>query len=58
MSKPNSIYMWDNVEKNIQRIESQIDLMNKTTNYMIPNIVPKKKILHSNHLILLENLCE
>ena len=29
MSKPESIYMWDNVDKTIQISESQIDLINK-----------------------------
>ena len=31
MSKPESIYMWDNVEKTIQIIESRIDLINRRT---------------------------
>ena len=31
MSKPESIYMWANVDKTIQIIESRIDLINKIT---------------------------
>ena len=31
MSKPRSIYMWENVEKIIQIIDSEIDLIYKTT---------------------------
>ena len=31
MSKPESIYMWDNVDKTIQIIDSRIDLINKRT---------------------------
>ena len=31
MSKLESIYMWDNVNNNIQRIESRIDIISKTT---------------------------
>ena len=31
MSEPQSIYMWENVDKTIQRIESQTDLISKTT---------------------------
>ena len=42
MNKPKSIYMWENVDKNIQRIESRIDLITKKIDYTIPNIVPKK----------------
>ena len=29
--KPQSIYMWENMDMIIQRIESQIDLISKTT---------------------------
>ena len=29
MSKPKSIYMWENVDNTIQRIESRIDLIKK-----------------------------
>ena len=36
MSKPESIYMWDNVDKTIQRIESQIDLINRRTDLYDP----------------------
>ena len=31
MGKPKSIYMWENVDKTIQRIESRIDLINRRT---------------------------
>ena len=31
MSKPESIYMWDDVDKTIQIIESQIELINRRT---------------------------
>ena len=31
MSKPKADYMWVNVDNNIQIIESQIDLINRTT---------------------------
>ena len=34
--KPESIYMWDNVDKTIQRIESQIDLINRRTDLYEP----------------------
>ena len=51
--------MWDNVEKTIQIIESQIDLISKTTDLYDPQIFPKTmKIFHSNILILLENFCQ
>ena len=33
MSKPPSIYMWENVDMIIQRIEPQIDLIKKTDLY-------------------------
>ena len=36
MSKPESIYMWDNVDKTIQIIESKIDLMNRRTDLYDP----------------------
>ena len=36
MSKPQSIYMWDNVEKTFQRIESRIVLVFKTINLYYP----------------------
>ena len=53
MGKTQSIYMWDNVDKTIQIIESRNDLIYKKLIYMIPNIVPKTmKIVHSNILIL------
>ena len=36
MSKLESIYMWKNVENNIQRIESRIDLINRRTDLYYP----------------------
>ena len=36
MSKPESIYMWDNVDKTIQIIESRIDLINRRTDLYEP----------------------
>ena len=36
MSKPESIYMWDNVDKTIQIIESRIDLINRRTDLYYP----------------------
>ena len=41
MSKPQSIYMWENVDKTIQRIESQIDLISKTTYFYDPQYISK-----------------
>ena len=59
MSKPESIYMWDNVVKNIQIIESQIELINRKTYLYDLNFFPKKMmVVHSNLLILLENFCQ
>ena len=37
MSKPNSIYVWDNVDNIIQRIESQIDFKSHTTDLFYSN---------------------
>ena len=57
MGKTQSIYMWDNVDKTIQIIESRNDLISKKQIYMIPNIFQKTmKIVHSNLLILSKNL--
>ena len=36
MSKPESIYMWYNVDKTIQIIESRIDLINRRTDLYDP----------------------
>ena len=41
ISKPESIHMWDNVDKTIQRIESWIDLINRRTDLYDPNFFPK-----------------
>ena len=41
MSKPDSIYMWDNVDKTIQIIESRIDLISKTTYLYYPQYCSK-----------------
>ena len=41
MSKPESIYMWDNVDKTVQRIESRIDLINKRTDLYDPQYCSK-----------------
>ena len=41
MSKPESIYLCDNVEKTIQIIESQIDLIYKTTDLYDPQYCSK-----------------
>ena len=41
MIKPQSIYMWVNVEKTIQRIESRIDLIFKTIDLYYPQYCSK-----------------
>ena len=41
MSKPQSIYIWDNVYMTVQRIESQIDLSPKTTDLYDPRYYSK-----------------
>ena len=41
MSKPDSIYIWGNVEKTIQIIESQLDLIYKTTDLYDPQYFSK-----------------
>ena len=54
MGKPHSIYMWDNVDKTIQIIESQIDLMSKTTDLYYPQYCSKDNeccSLKSSHII-------
>ena len=56
MIKPKYIYMWDNVDKTIQTIESRIDLINRRTDLYDPKFFPKTMmVVHSNLLILLEN---
>ena len=46
MNKPESIYMWGNVENTIQIIESWIDLINKKTIFMwYPILFHRKWIL-------------
>ena len=37
MSKPETNYMWGNVDNNIQIVESRIDLINRTTDLYDPN---------------------
>ena len=54
MSKPESIYMWDNVDKTIQRIESQVELISKTTDLYDPQYCSKDNgecSLKSSHII-------
>ena len=38
MSKPKSIYLWDNMDNTIQKIESLIDLINKGTDLYDPKL--------------------
>ena len=55
--KPESIYMWYNVDKTVKIIEWQINLISKPTDLYDPQYCSKKmKIVHSNLLILLENV--
>ena len=59
MSKPKYIYLWDNVDKTIQTIESRIDLVNRRTDLYDPNFFPKTiMVVQSNLLIFLEKLCQ
>ena len=54
MSKPESIYMWDNLDKTIQIIESRIDLIYKTTDLHYPQYCSKNNedcSLKSSHII-------
>ena len=54
MSKPESIYMWDNVDKTIQIIESQIDLINRRTGLYDPRYFSQDNedcSLKSSHII-------
>ena len=54
MSKPESIYMWDNVYNTIQMIELQIDLINRRTYLYDPqNCSPDNEdcSLKSSHII-------
>ena len=41
MSKPQSVYMWEDVDTIIHRIESQIDLIPKTTYIYESQYFPK-----------------
>ena len=41
MSKPESIYMWDNMDNIIQIIESWIEIINRKTNLYDPNFSPQ-----------------
>ena len=59
MSKPEANYMWVNVDNYIQIIESRIDLINRKTDLYDPKFFLKTMmVVHRNHLILLENLCQ
>ena len=54
MSKPRSIYMWDNVDKTIKIIESRTDLIYKTTDLYDPQYFSKDNedcSLKSSHII-------
>ena len=54
MSKPQSIYMWENVDKTTQRIDSLIDLFLKTTDLYDPQYIFKDNedySLKSLHII-------
>ena len=54
MSKPQSIYMWENVDKTTKRIESRIDLLSKTTDLYYPQYFSKDNeyfSLKSSHII-------
>ena len=54
MSKPESIYMWDNVDNTIQSIESRIDLFNKRTDLYNPKYCSQDNegcSLKSSHII-------
>ena len=55
MSKPESIYMWDNVDNTIERIESRVELINKTTDLYDPQYCSKDNedcSLKSSHIIV------
>ena len=54
MSKPESIYMCDNVDKTIQRIESRTDLINRRTDLYDPKYCSQDNegcSLKSSHII-------
>ena len=54
MSKPESIYMWDNVENTIKIIESRIDLINRKTDLYDPTFPHQDNdgcSLKSSHII-------
>ena len=58
MSKPESNYMWGNVDNTIKIIESPIDLIKRKTDLYEPIFFLKTMmVVHTNHLTLLENLC-
>ena len=42
MSKPEANYIWGNVDNTIQIIESQIDLINRTTDLYEPKIFSRQ----------------
>ena len=59
MIKPEANYMWVNVDNTIQIIESQIDLINRKIDLYDPKFCSQDNdVVHRNHLILLENLCQ
>ena len=54
MSKPKSIYMWENVDNTIQIIESRIDLFTKKTDLYYPRYCSKDNedlSFKSSHII-------
>ena len=54
MSKPESIYMWDNVDNTIQMFESRIDLINRKTDLYDPKVSSQDNdgcSLKSSHII-------
>ena len=54
MSKPDSIFMWDNVDKSIQIIELRIDLINRKTDLYYSKFCSQENdgcSLKSSHII-------
>ena len=54
MSEPQSIYMWENMYKTIQRMESRNDLITKTTYLYDPQYCFKNNVdcsVKSSHII-------
>ena len=54
MSKPESIYMWDNVDKTVQRIEWRIELIDRRTDLYDSQYFPQENeycSLKSSHII-------